>query len=311
MANLSLPTHEAELDKLQELGFPINPLNQKIEGVEGVWGFYEKLESEVSGLNYPIDGLVVKHNDNDLVDSLGIVGKTPRGWCALKFAAEEVTTKLIDIAWQVGRTGKITPVAELEPVEIVGTTVRRATLHNYQEFVDKDLRKGDLLVIRKAGEIIPEVVKVVLHNERDDGEKMSAPKDCPSCSTELVASSTGIDLYCPNEVDCKAKIIGRLSYYAQRSLGNITGLSEKQIEKFYEEFGIKDIPDLFDLPYHKIFELEGYKAKSVENLKKSVEDAQEIVDYKFLAGLGVEGVGPEVAKLILEVVGSSDTEDGS
>jgi DNA ligase (NAD+) len=293
-------THHQELEELQKLGFPINPLNKEVLGLEEVWKYYQELESKADTLPYPIDGLVVKHNDNDLVDKLGVVGKTPRGWCALKFAAEEVTTKLEGITWQVGRTGKITPVAELEPVEIAGTTVKRATLHNYQEFTDKELRVGDFLVIRKAGEIIPEVLQVVLHQRKETDQILQAPNTCPSCNTQLVKSSTQIDLYCPNETDCKAKIIGRLKYFCQRSLGNISGLSEKQIEKFYEEFGVSDIPDLFNLPYEKIFELEGYQKKSVENLEKSVDKARQIVDYKFLAGLGVEGVGPEVAKLILE-----------
>lgn len=292
-------THQQELDFLEKLGFPVNPLNSTANSTKEIFAESEKLSQKKNSLKYPIDGLVVKLNDNSLVTALGVVGKTNRGWVAVKFPATETTTKILDITWQVGRTGRLTPVAELEPIELEGTIVKRATLHNYQEFLNKNLRKKDVLIIRKAGDIIPEVVKV-LTNLRQTEENFSAPKQCPCCKTELVFSKTKIDLYCPNTENCLDQVLGRLSYYSQRNIANINGLSKQNIKKFIKLFKIKDIPDLYNLPYSKIFELEGFGDKSTKNLQKSVENSKNILAEKFLAGLGVEGVGTEVAKLILE-----------
>ena len=154
-------THTQELEFLSQQGFPVNPLNQSASDLGSVWTIGQDLDKKRDKLNYPIDGLVVKLDDNDWKDVLGIVGKTPRGWCAIKFPAQEVTTKVLGISWQVGRTGKITPVAELEPVLLQGTTVRRATLHNYKNVVDLGLEINDFVIIRKAGDIIPEILQVV------------------------------------------------------------------------------------------------------------------------------------------------------
>lgn len=159
-----LTTHLSELEKLKSLGFPVNPLNKTAKNLQQVWQIVQEIEKNKNNFVYPIDGVVVKLNDNQLVENLGIIGKTPRAWCAVKFQTTEVVTKLLDITWQVGRTGKLTPVAILEPVKLLGTVVKRATLHNYQNVLNLKIKKGDFVVIRKAGEIIPEVVKVVLSN---------------------------------------------------------------------------------------------------------------------------------------------------
>jgi DNA ligase (NAD+) len=259
-----------------------------------------EIKEQKEDLNYPIDGLVIKLNDNNLTEELGVVGKTPRGWSAIKFAADEVTTKLLEVVWQVGRTGKVTPVAELEPVELNGTTVKRATLHNYKEFVEKNLVKDDTLVIRKAGEIIPEVVQVLQNLKPQNPIFLQAPTHCPSCDSQLVKSETEVDLVCQNSQNCPDQVLGRLTYYTQRNLGNITGLSDKILEKFYKLYGVRDIPDLYNLPYSQIRELEGFGEKSVQNIQQSVQNSKKIPAHKFLAGLGIEGVGVEVAKLIIE-----------
>jgi DNA ligase (NAD+) len=154
-------THQDELDFLTKNGFTVNPLNKPVNKLVQAWAYADQISIERANLNYPIDGLVVKMNYNYLHVVLGVVGKTPRGWCAIKFAPEEVVTKVLGITWQVGRTGKLTPVAELEPIELMGTVVKRATLHNYKEVQEKNLEMGDMVVIRKAGDIIPEVVKVI------------------------------------------------------------------------------------------------------------------------------------------------------
>jgi DNA ligase (NAD+) len=153
-----IPTHNEELELLRTLGFPVNDSNLLVSNIEEVWQYSQKIKTDAQSMNYPIDGLVVKLDNNIIKESLGTVGKTPRGWCAIKFPAKEVATIIKDITWQVGRTGKITPVAELEPIELLGTIVKRATLHNFQNVKDLELSQGDYVVIRKAGDIIPEVV---------------------------------------------------------------------------------------------------------------------------------------------------------
>ncbi len=297
-------THEEEINFLQNLGFPVNPLSKKVKNLKEAWNIAEETVDNREKLSYQIDGLVVKLNDNKLTEKLGVVGKTPRGWSAIKFQAEEATTKIKSITWQVGRTGKLTPVAELEPVLLAGTTVKRATLHNFKEVQDMELQEGDYLIIRKAGDIIPEVVNVLKNLRTKEKPCFELPKTCPSCGSSLTTTTTKIDLVCPNQESCPAQVSGRLSYFAGRNIANINGLSEKNLQKFIEKLEVKDIPDLYNLPYEKIFEMEGFGQKSVENLKDSIEKAKEIQDYKFLAGLSVDGVGPEVAKLILEKLNS-------
>ena len=154
-------THEEELEYLGSIGFAINPLNKKVANLEDAWQYTQTINSKRDTLPYQIDGVVIKINNNQLKDELGVVGKTPRGWCAVKFPPDEVTTKLLGVSWQVGRTGRVTPVAELEPVQLQGTIVKRASLHNYKQLIELDLNIGDYVVVRKAGDIIPEVIKVL------------------------------------------------------------------------------------------------------------------------------------------------------
>jgi DNA ligase (NAD+) len=294
-------THSEELDYLKKLGFVINPLNQSAKNLKGIWEIAENLKNKRENLKYPIDGLVIKLDDNILVEKLGVVGKTHRGWGAIKFSAKETVTKLVDISWQIGRTGKITPVAELEAVELDGSVVKRATLHNFQDFSEKKLKLGTMLSIRKAGDIIPEVLSVItyLHPENP---VLKAPEFCPSCGTKLVFSETLVDIFCPNQDFCREQILGRLIYFCQRNIANITGLSEKNLAKFQEVFELEDVADIYDLPLEKIKIMEGFGEKSVENLEKSVENARNLQDYRFLAGLAVEGIGIENAKLICELI---------
>lgn len=302
MDSTKFSTHSQELEFLKKLGFAINPLNSEANNLDQIWIKAQELEVKKDELNYPIDGLVVKLNDLELLDKLGVVGKTNRGWSAIKFKAQEVTTTLIGVSWQVGRTGKVTPVADLEPVELGGSIVKRATLHNYKEFVDSNLVPEDTLVIRKAGEIIPEVVHVLTNLRKTQNQVLIAPDSCPSCQTKLELTQTSVDLVCPNVDRCPAQVLGRLSYFTSRNLGNIAGLSDKILEKFIEKFDISDIPDLYNLPLDEIQELEGFGQKSRENIQNSIEGSKNIKAYKFLAGLGVDGIGPEVAKLIVALI---------
>jgi DNA ligase (NAD+) len=312
-------SHEDELKFLSDQGFPINPFNQKKDSIDNIIKSFEDLGEARNTLPYPIDGLVLKLYNNAISSRLGVVGKTPRSWCAMKFAAEEATTRLLDVIWQVGRTGKLTPVACLDDTELAGTIVKRATLHSYKEVVEKDLYYKDTLVIRKAGDIIPEVVQVIRnirsvqdglkHNHFDTNGRVSIPSLCPSCKSMLILTDTNVDLYCPNVESCHDQVAGRLAYYCQRNMANITGLSDKIIEKFIEKFKIHDIYDLYRLPWDEIRVLEGFGEKSVENLSKSVVNSKTILDYKFLSALGIDGIGPEVAKLICEKLNENEIYD--
>ena len=303
-------SHVDELDFLTSLGFPINPFNKEAKNVDEILEKFNDLDKKRGNLPYPIDGLVVKLSDNTIASDLGVVGKTPRAWCAMKFAAEEASTRLLDIIWQVGRTGKLTPVACLEDTELAGTMVKRATLHNYKEVLEKGLHRLDTLIIRKAGDIIPEVVSVLTNLRHatnssdiagfDTTGKSIAPTHCPSCETVLSVSDTGVDLICSNVLSCPDQVSGRLVYFCQRNMANIPGLSDKIIEKLIQHFGIHDIYDLYSLPWEEIEKLEGFGKKSVENLQKSIENSKHIQDYRFLAALGIDGLGPEVAKLICD-----------
>jgi DNA ligase (NAD+) len=293
-------THQEELNFLSNSGFPINPYNSVQNSLQDVWKFSKELETKREKLTYPIDGLVVKLDNNILAEKVGVVGKTPRAWCAIKFAPEEVSTTIEDIIWQVGRTGKITPVAVLQPIMLMGTEVKRASLHNYKEVSESELHFSDTVIIRKAGDIIPEVINILKNLRHSESKIISAPITCPSCGIKLKLTKTRVDLYCPNSTNCKDQIVGRLSYFCQRNLGNIVGLSEKNILKFIEEFGIKDIPDLYNLPWDKISELEGFGQKSIQNLQESIKESLSLQDYKFLAGIGIDGIGIEVSKLIIE-----------
>jgi DNA ligase (NAD+) len=306
----SFSSHEEELSYLELIGFSTNPLNKIAKSLQEIWDYSQEMEKKKDDLQYQIDGMVVKLDDNKLAEKLGVVGKTPRGWCAVKFKADEAVTRILDITWQVGRTGKLTPVAELEEVLLNGTKVKRATLHNFKEVKEREIRKNDYVVIRKAGDIIPEVVKV-MESLREEKSDIFQPIDsCPSCQTKLTTSSTDVDLICPNQENCHDQILLRLSYFSKRNIANIVGLSEKITERFMEEYEIKDIPDLYKLPWEKIFELERFGNKSVENLKESIDNSKNIEDYKFLAGIGIEGVGPEVAKLICTKLKKKQKEDG-
>jgi DNA ligase (NAD+) len=293
-------THQEELEILNKLGFLVNPYNQKTNSLKDIWNIKLALSKEKNSLNYPIDGLVIKINDNKLNKKLGYIGKTPRSWCAVKFESTEVSTKIKKVIWQIGRTGKITPVADLLAVKLAGTTVQRATLHNYKEFLEKNLYENDTLIIRKAGEIIPEVVKVLVNLRISKSQKLNFPRNCTSCHSTLIVSDTGVDLFCPNIQNCPDQILLRLSYFCKRNIANITGLSEKTLKKIIQKFEIKDIYDIYKIDLQKISEMEGFGKKSIENLEKSIENSKILKDYKFLTGLSLEGIGLEVAKLICE-----------
>jgi DNA ligase (NAD+) len=250
-------------------------------------------------LLYHIDGIVIKLNDIKMQRILGSTAKYPRWAVAYKFPAEEVITRLDDIICTVGRTGQITPNAVLEPVKVAGSTIRRATLHNKEFIKDRDLRIGDYVVIRKAGDVIPEVVKPVLERRTDEVKNYEMIKLCPICGTPLVESASKIDMLCPN-VHCQARNVNALIHFISRDAMNIDGLGENTMEDFYNMGFIKNITDIYSIKERReeLIELEGFGNKSVDNLISSIEHSKHVSLERLLNGLGINGIGLKTAKLL-------------
>ncbi len=296
--NTNFKTHFETLQMLKDVGLPTNPNSKLCHSYDEILDFINYWHENRPKLPYPIDGIVIKVNSIDLQRKLGSTAKYPRWAIAYKFPAEEVVTKLDDIICTVGRTGQITPNAVLEPVKVAGSTIRRATLHNYNYILEKDLRIGDYVVIRKAGDVIPEVVKVVL-DRRGDVSPYKMITNCPICNTPLVSTASGIDLICPNE-KCAARSVNSLIHFASRDAMNIDGLGDSMLEDFYNMGFISKITDIYKLKERReeIIELEGYGNKSVDNLEISIENSKHNSLERLLFGLGIPGIGAKTAKVL-------------
>ena len=296
--NTTYKTHYETLEMLKEVGLPTNPNSKLCHNFAEILEFIEYWHQNRPNLPYPIDGIVIKVNSIELQRKLGSTAKYPRWAIAYKFPAEEVVTKLDDIICTVGRTGQITPNAVLEPVKVAGSTIRRATLHNANYIQEKDLRIGDYVVIRKAGDVIPEVVRVVLERRGDVSPYKMIDK-CPICDAPLVPTASGIDLLCPNET-CPARNVNSLIHFASRDAMNIDGLGDSMLEDFYNMGFISSITDIYKLKSRReeIIELEGYGIKSVDNLEISIENSKNNSLEKLLFGLGIPGIGAKTAKVL-------------
>ena len=296
--NTNLSTHYETLELLKRVGLPINENTKLCKSKEEVIDFINYWNIHRPELKYPIDGIVIKVNSLSLQKLLGFTAKYPKWAIAYKFPAEEVVTKLDDIICTVGRTGQITPNAVLEPVKVAGSTIRRATLHNAKYIEEKDLRIGDYVVIRKAGDVIPEVVRPVLER-RNNVIKYKMIDKCPICKTTLISSASKIDLLCPNSM-CPARNVNSLIHFAERDAMYIEGLGESMMEDFYNLGFIKSIPDIYKLKNHReeIIELEGYGNKSCDNLEISIEKSKSNSLERLLNGLGIPGIGLKTARLL-------------
>lgn len=295
-------SHISEILELSKLGFATNPLNKVFEDLELLYNYSLEIEKTRIDLNYPIDGLVVKLVNNNTTTKLGIIGKTPRTWCAIKFAPDEVTSKVVNVTFQIGRTGKLTPVAELTPTSLQGSIVSRATLHNVAELKNKNLCINDTVVLRKAGDIIPEIVQVLTDLRPENSFKVEIPTDCPCCGSKLELNETNIDLFCLNTIGCKDQIILRLAYYTTRNIANIEGLSQKTIEKLVYEFNVRNIADLYTIDLDLLLKIDGFGEKSITSLKNSILKASKIKDFKLITGLGINGLGSENAKILAKFI---------
>lgn len=297
----NLLTHKDALDYIEKLGLKITGIGEVVESAEELEKRIEFWGTEREKLDYETDGMVIKVNSLELWNILGSTTKSPRWAIAYKFPAKQVSTKLLDITWQVGRTGKVTPVAELEEVEVSGSRVKRASLHNFDEIERKDIRIGDRVIIEKAAEIIPQVVKSIKEVRTGEEKIVVPPVNCPICNSVLEKEEGLVDLKCVNK-HCMGKVQGKIEYFVSRDGMNIIGLGERIIERFLELGFIKDITDIYNLKNFRqdIAGLEKMGEKSVENLLNSIEESKKRDYSKTLYALGIPYVGKFLGNLLAE-----------
>ena len=294
-----IKTHMDALNFMSDLGFKTNPNNKLVSDVNSIIDFVNEKNDIRESLSYDIDGVVIKVNDLNVQKSLGFTAKYPKWATAYKFPAVEVLTKLTDIIFTVGRTGQITPNAVLEPAIVQGSTIRRATLHNEQYVLEKDLKIGDIVSIRKAGDVIPEVVRPIVERRTGKEIEFRMTKNCPICNSDLVISKTGIDYFCVNEL-CPKRNIESLIHFVSRKAMNIDGLGDRIIEDFYNLGIIKRIEDIYNLDEKKneLIELEGFGEKSITNLLNSINDSKQNSLERLIFALGISGIGEKNAKVL-------------
>ncbi|MEX3747892.1 NAD-dependent DNA ligase LigA, partial [Lysinibacillus xylanilyticus] len=297
--------HAEMLDYLEGLGCPSNKERQRCSTIEEVLAFIEEWTENRPNLAYEIDGIVIKVDRYAQQDELGYTAKSPRWAIAYKFPAEEVVTTLLDIDLTVGRTGVVTPTAILAPVQVAGTTVQRASLHNEDLIRDKDIRLGDTVIIRKAGDIIPQVVGVLVEQRPEDSVPFVMPKNCPVCDSELIRIEGEVALRCVNPA-CFAQIAESIKYFVSRNAMNIDGLGDKVVEQLLRADLIHDVSDLYHLTVEQLVELERMGEKSATNLVNAIQASKENSMERLLIGLGIRHVGEKAAKIVSEEFGTME-----
>lgn len=305
IGDMGIESHSEGLDRLDELGFKTNPERKRCATIEEVLEYVEEWTQGRPDLSYDIDGIVIKVDALDQQSELGTTAKSPRWAIAFKFPAEEVVTILKDIELSVGRTGVVTPTAILEPVRVAGTTVQRASLHNEDLIREKDIKIGDHVVIKKAGDIIPEVVNVLEEKRTGEEQEFSMPTHCPECESELVRLEGEVALRCINP-KCPAQIREGLIHFVSRNAMNIDGLGEKVISQLFREQLIEDVADLYRLEREQLLALERMGEKSVDNLLAAIEASKKNSLEKLLFGLGIRHVGAKAAKTLSQEFGTMD-----
>ncbi|EMP62667.1 NAD-dependent DNA ligase LigA [Streptococcus mutans] len=291
-------SQEAVLESFAKLGFTVNPRHIISSSMDAIWQFIEDVAKERAELAYDIDGVVIKVNSLALQEALGFTVKAPRWAIAYKFPAEEKTAEILSVDWTVGRTGVVTPTANLTPVQLAGTTVSRATLHNVDYIAEKDIRIGDIVVVYKAGDIIPAVLHVV-ENKRDQQVPLPIPTVCPSCQSELIHFEDEVALRCVNP-RCPAQLKEKLIHFASRDAMNIIGLGPAIVEKLFTAELICDVADIYQLTPENLMQLEGIKEKSATKLYKAIQASKANSAEKLLFGLGIRHVGSKASRLLME-----------
>ena len=291
-------SQEKVLKHLEQLGFVVNPKRILAESMDEIWDFIQEVGQEREKLPYDIDGVVIKVNDLAGQEELGFTVKAPKWAVAYKFPAEEKEAQLLSVDWTVGRTGVVTPTANLTPVQLAGTTVSRATLHNVDYIAEKDIRKDDTVIVYKAGDIIPAVLRVV-ESKRVSEEKLDIPTNCPSCDSDLLHFEDEVALRCINP-RCPAQIMEGLIHFASRDAMNITGLGPSIVEKLFAANLVKDVADIYRLKEDDFLLLEGVKEKSASKLYQAIQASKEKSAEKLLFGLGIRHVGSKASQLLLQ-----------
>ena len=291
-------SQEKVLKHLEQLGFVVNPKRILAENIDEIWHFIQEVGQERDNLPYDIDGVVIKVNDLASQEELGFTVKAPKWAVAYKFPAEEKEAQLLSVDWTVGRTGVVTPTANLTPVQLAGTTVSRATLHNVDYIAEKDIRKDDTVIVYKAGDIIPAVLRVV-ESKRVSEEKLDIPTNCPSCDSDLLHFEDEVALRCINP-RCPAQIMEGLIHFASRDAMNITGLGPSVVEKLFSANLVKDVADIYRLQEEDFLLLEGVKEKSASKLYQAIQASKENSAEKLLFGLGIRHVGSKASQLLLQ-----------
>ena len=291
-------SQEKVLKHLEQLGFVVNPKRILAENIDEIWDFIQEVGQERDSLPYDIDGVVIKVNDLASQEELGFTVKAPKWAVAYKFPAEEKEAQLLSVDWTVGRTGVVTPTANLTPVQLAGTTVSRATLHNVDYIAEKDIRKDDTVIVYKAGDIIPAVLRVV-ESKRISEEKLDIPTNCPSCDSDLLHFEDEVALRCINP-RCPAQIMEGLIHFASRDAMNITGLGPSIVEKLFAANLVKDVADIYRLKEEDFLLLEGVKEKSAFKLNQAIQASKENSAEKLLFGLGIRHVGSKASQLLLQ-----------
>ena len=291
-------SQEKVLKHLEQLGFVVNSKRILAESMDEIWNFIQEVGQERDSLPYDIDGVVIKVNDLASQEELGFTVKAPKWAVAYKFPAEEKEAQLLSVDWTVGRTGVVTPTANLTPVQLAGTTVSRATLHNVDYIAEKDIRKDDTVIVYKAGDIIPAVLRVV-ESKRVSEEKLDIPTNCPSCDSDLLHFEDEVALRCINP-RCPAQIMEGLIHFASRDAMNITGLGPSIVEKLFAANLVKDVADIYRLQEEDFLLLEGVKEKSASKLYQAIQASKENSAEKLLFGLGIRHVGSKASQLLLQ-----------
>lgn len=300
ISGVNVKTHQEKHQRLKELGFRTCPFSRKCSNIEGVFKFYKKIIKERESLNYEIDGIVINVNNNELFNKLGVVGKAPRGAIAYKFPSKQTTTVIKDILIQVGRTGVLTPVAELKPVNLAGVKISRATLHNYDEIKRIGVKIGDTVIIERAGDVIPAVVKVLPELRTGKEREFKFPLKCPSCKTEVKKEKKGATIFrCLNQ-NCFSRKREYFSHFVSKKAFDFSGLGENIIDKFIKNNLISDAADLFLLKKEDIISLDGFAEKLAENIIFTIHNNKSINFSKFIFSLGIPNVGEETAHLLAE-----------
>ncbi|MFK7970222.1 MAG: NAD-dependent DNA ligase LigA [Bacteroidia bacterium] len=297
--DLTATTGEAQMRLLQKWGFKLSGSDTVCSSMEDVLKYLEEWEAKRHSLNYEIDGIVIKVNELDLRDEMGTTSKAPRWAIAYKYKAEAAATQLLGVTYQVGRTGKITPVAELEPVDLAGTTVKRASIHNADEIERLGLHAGDTVLIEKGGEIIPKITKVQEESRKGDSVPIEFITACPACSTDLIRPEGEVNHFCPNIDHCPPQVKGRIQHFASRNAMDIDGLGTEGANQLVDAGLVTTPADLYDLDYDRLIELERFAELSVNNLLAGIEASKEKPFEKVLFGLGIRYVGQTVAKKLV------------